>query len=64
MQERYQTIRQVGRNPQWPREWVLRQLQKQGKLPGFMSASRFYIDVFELGEALAELGAEQRRGGQ
>lgn len=40
----YQTIRQTARNTGLP-EFMLRSRLKQGKLPGYYSYSRYYVNV-------------------
>ena len=49
----YKTIRQYAASEEIP-EWLLRQRQKRGTLPGFFSGNRFYIDCKKLREMLAE----------
>ena len=47
----FQTINQVAAQGILP-EYRLRQMQHQGTLPGFLSGTRFYVDVGQLQETL------------
>ena len=54
----YQTIRQTVRSEGIP-ETALRRMVKAGKIPGFYSGTRFYVNVAKLREQLAQPNAKQ-----
>lgn len=52
------SIRETAKTGLLP-EHALRLLQRQGKLPGFMSGTRFYVNLPQL---LRQLGVEEKGG--
>lgn len=48
---RFLTIREVADTGLLP-EFCLRRMQKEGKLPGVFSGSRFYVDIQSLEQQL------------
>ena len=57
------TFNEAGRRGPIP-AYRLRQMQKEGKLAGFFSGNRFYLDFDALLEQLKQESQRQKNGGQ
>ena len=57
------TVNEAGRRGPIP-AYRLRQMQKEGKLAGFFSGNRFYLDYDLLLEQIRAESMNQRGGGQ